>query len=114
LLLEEIPDAFVSWTLKDSNGAIVPGSNATTTILTTSRLVYVSNKRLFGAWRGGEILFPMADVQIKRAQAVNATERGFADPILGPIAFQWVLGIDEYLRKRLMPAEVAGMTGRQE
>jgi hypothetical protein len=31
----------------------------------------------------------MADVQVKRAQGVNATERGFADPILGPIALQW-------------------------
>jgi hypothetical protein len=32
----------------------------------------------------------MADVQIKRAQGVDATQRGFADPILGPIALQWV------------------------
>jgi hypothetical protein len=89
LLLEEFPDVYVSGTLKDSNGATIPGSNTTTTILTTSHLVYVSNKRLFGAWIGGEVLFPMADVQIKRAQGVDATERGFADPILGPIALQW-------------------------
>jgi len=87
-LLEEFPDVYVSGTLKDSNGATVPGSNTTTTILTTSHLVYVSNKRPFGAWIGGEILFPMADVQIKRAQGVDTTERGFADPILGPIALQ--------------------------
>jgi len=88
-LLEEFPDVYVSGSLKDSNGATVPGSNTTTTILTTSHLVYVSNKRLFGAWIGGEVLFPIADVQIKRAQGVDATERGFADPILGPIALQW-------------------------
>src|SRR5580658_5329730 len=88
-LLEEFPDVYVSGALKDSNGAAVPGSKTTTTILTTSHLVYVSNKHLFGAWVGGEILFPMADVQIKRAQGVDATERGFADPILGPIALQW-------------------------
>jgi hypothetical protein len=88
-LLEEFPDVYVSGTLKDSNGATVPESNTTTTILATSHLVYVSNKRLFGAWIAGELLFPMADVQIKRAQGVDATERGFADPILGPIALQW-------------------------
>jgi hypothetical protein len=88
-LLEEFPDVYVSGTLKDSNGATVPGSNTTTAILTTSHFVYVSNKRLFGAWIGGEVLFPIADVQIKRAQGVDATERGFADPILGPIALQW-------------------------
>jgi hypothetical protein len=88
-LLEEFPDVYVSGTLKDSNGANVPGSNTTTAILTTSHFVYVSNKRLFGAWVGGEVLFPIADVQIKRAQGVDATERGFADTILGPIALQW-------------------------
>jgi hypothetical protein len=88
-LLEEFPDVYVSGTLKDSNGATVPGSNTTTAILTTSHFVYVSNKRLFGAWIGGEVLLPIADVQIKRAQGVDATERGFADPILGPIALQW-------------------------
>jgi hypothetical protein len=88
-LLEEFPDVYISGTLKDSRGATVPGSNTTTAILTTSHLVYVSNKRLFGAWIGGEILFPMADVEVKRALGVTATERGFADPILGPIALQW-------------------------
>jgi hypothetical protein len=49
LLLEEFPNVYVSGRLKDSNGATVPGSNTTTTILTTSHLVYVSNKRFFGA-----------------------------------------------------------------
>ena len=89
-LLEEFPDVYVSSTLKDSTGAAVPGSNTLTTILTTSHLVYVSNKRLFGAWIGGEILVPMADVEVKRSQGIDATVRGFADPILGPIALQWI------------------------
>lgn len=88
-LLEEFPDVYVSSILKDSSGATVPGTNTLTTILTTSHFVYVSNKRLFGAWVAGEVLFPMANVQIKRAQGVDAIERGFADPILGPIALQW-------------------------
>jgi hypothetical protein len=88
-LLEEFPDVYVSSTLKDNHGATVPGSNTTTTILTTSHLVYVSNKHLFGAWVGGEILVPIADVEVKRAQGVDATARGIADPILGPIALQW-------------------------
>jgi hypothetical protein len=74
ITVEEFPDAYASSTLKDSNGATVPGSNTTTTILTTSHLVYVSNKRLFGAWMAGEVLFPMADVQITRAQGVDASE----------------------------------------
>jgi hypothetical protein len=89
LLLEEFPDVYVSGTLKDSNGATVPGTNTLTAIATTSHIAYISNKRIFGAWIAGEVLFPIADVQIKRAQGVDATERGFADPILGPIALQW-------------------------
>jgi hypothetical protein len=89
LLLEEFPDVYISGTLKDSNGATVPGSNTQTTILTTSHLVYVCNKRLFGAWLAGEILVPMGDVQVKRVQGVDATERGLADPFLAPIALQW-------------------------
>ena len=35
VLLEEFPDVYVSSTLKDSDGATVPGSNTLTTILTT-------------------------------------------------------------------------------
>jgi hypothetical protein len=89
LLLEEFPDVYVSGTLKDSNGATVPGSNTQTTILTTSHFVYVSNKRLFGAWLAAEVLVPMGDVQVKRAQGVDATERGFADPFMAPFVLQW-------------------------
>jgi hypothetical protein len=31
----------------------------------------------------------MADVEVKLASGTNATERGFADPVLGPLALQW-------------------------
>jgi outer membrane putative beta-barrel porin/alpha-amylase len=88
-LLEEFPDVYSAGTLKDANGSTVPGSNALTTIATTSHIAFVSSKRLFGAWIGGEILVPMADVQIRLASGTNATERGFADPIVGPFALQW-------------------------
>lgn len=88
-LLEEFPNAYTAGTLKDSNGATVPGSNTLTAISTTSHIAYIGTKRLFGAWIGGEILFPMADVQVKLANGTNATDRGFGDPILGPFALQW-------------------------
>jgi hypothetical protein len=58
-LLEEFPDVYAAGTLKDSKGATVPGSNTLTAISTTSHIAYVSNKRLFGAWIGAEILVPM-------------------------------------------------------
>jgi hypothetical protein len=88
-LLEEFPDVYVADTLKDSNGATVPGSNTLTAISTTSHVAYITNKRLFGAWMGVEILVPMADVEVKFANGTDATVRGFADPILGPFALQW-------------------------
>ena len=89
LLLEEFPDVYTSGTLKDSRGATVPGSNTLTSISTTSHIAYVSTKRLFGAWIGGEILVPIVDVDVKLARGPDATVRGFADPILGPLALQW-------------------------
>jgi hypothetical protein len=88
-LLEEFPDVYLADTLKDSKGATVPGSNTLTAISTTSHFVYVSNKRLFGAWFGVELLVPMADVEVKLANGTDATVRGFADPILGPFELQW-------------------------
>ena len=88
-LLEEFPDVYVSDTLKDSNGANVAGSNTLTTIATTSHIAYLSNRRLFGAWIGGEVLVPMVAVQLKLASGTNATVRGFADPVLGPFALHW-------------------------
>ena len=89
LLLEEFPDVYVSGTLTDSKGATVPGRNTLTAISTTSHIAYISNKRLFGAWFGVEVLVPMADVEVKLASGTDATERGFADPIFGPFALQW-------------------------
>jgi hypothetical protein len=89
LLLEEFPDVYVSGTLKNSKGATVPGTNTLTAISTTSHIAYISNKRLFGAWVGVEVLAPMADVEVKLASGTDATERGFADPIFGPFALQW-------------------------
>jgi hypothetical protein len=88
-LLEEFPGVYVADTFKDSKGAIVPGSNTLTAISTTSHIAYLNKKRLFGAWIGGEILVPMADVEVKLANGTDATVRGFADPILGPFALQW-------------------------
>jgi hypothetical protein len=88
-LLEEFPEVYVADTFKDSNGATVPGSNTLTSISTTSHVAYISNKRLFGAWIAAEILVPMADVEVKLANGTDATVRGFADPILGPLGLQW-------------------------
>jgi hypothetical protein len=89
LLLEEFPDVYVSGTLTDNKGATVPGRNTLTAISTTSHIAYISNKRLFGAWLGVEVLVPIADVEVKLASGTDATERGFADPIFGPFALQW-------------------------
>src|SRR5580704_4758225 len=89
LLLEEFPDVYVSGSLKDSNGATVGGKNTLTAISTTSHIAYISDKRLFGAWLGVEVLVPIVDVQAKLANGTDATERGFADPIFGPFALQW-------------------------
>jgi hypothetical protein len=89
LLLEEFPDVYTADTLKDSNGATVPGKNTPTAISTTSHVAYVSNKRLFGAWVGTEFPVPAIDVEVKLANGTNVTVRGVADPVLGPLALQW-------------------------
>jgi hypothetical protein len=89
LLLEEFPDVYSAGTLKDNKGVTVPGTNTLTTIASTSHVAYVSNKRLLGAWFGAEFLVPMVDVEVKLANGTDATVRGFADPVLGPLALQW-------------------------
>jgi hypothetical protein len=89
LLLEEFPDVYSAGTLKDSKGMTVPGTNTLTAIASTSHVAYISNKRLFGAWIGAEFLVPIVDVEVKLANATNATVRGEADPVLGPFALQW-------------------------
>jgi hypothetical protein len=108
-LLEEFPDLYVADTLKDSNGASVPGSNTLTAISTTSHIAYISNKRLFGAWIGGEILVPMANVELKLANGTHSTVRGFADPILGPFALQWApkqIGHGVFVQRALLDLTV--------
>ena len=90
LLLEEFPDVYVSDSLKDSNGATVVGKNTLTAISTTSHIAYISDKRLFGAWLGVELLVPIVDVQVELANGTDVTERGVADPIFGPFALQWL------------------------
>jgi hypothetical protein len=108
-LLEEFPDVYVADSLKDSNGATVPGSNTLTAISTTSHIAYITDKRLFGAWIGAEILVPMADVEVKLANGTDATVRGFADPILGPFALQWApkrIGHGVFVQRALLDLTV--------
>src|ERR1700726_795444 len=108
-LLEEFPDVYFAHTLKDSNGATVPGTNTLAAISTTSHLAYVSNKRLLGAWFGAEFLVPLVDVQVKLATGTNATERGFADPVLGPFALQWApkkIGAGVFVQRAILDLTV--------
>jgi hypothetical protein len=108
-LLEELPEVYSANTFKDSKGASIPGSNTLTSIGTTSHIAYVSNKRLFGAWIGGEILVPMVDVEAKLASGTKAIVRGFADPILGPLALQWApkqIGHGVFLQRAVLDITV--------
>jgi hypothetical protein len=108
-LLEEFPDVYSADTLKDGKGATVPGSNTLTAIATTSHIAYISNRRLFGGWIGGEILVPMADVEVKLASGIDTTVRGFADPILGPFALQWApkrIGHGVFVQRALLDLTV--------
>jgi len=108
-LLEEFPDVYSAATLKDSSGVRVPGSNTLTAISTTSHIAYISNKRLFGAWFGVEILVPMANVEVKLTNGADATVRGFADPILGPFALQWApkrIGHGVFVQRALLDLTV--------
>ena len=87
-LFEEFPEANVASALKDSNGNTVPGSNRVTAYITNTHVAFVSNKRVLAGLLAGEVLQPLADLDVQLANGPSSRVRGFGDLDFGP-GIQW-------------------------
>ncbi len=86
-LLEEFPESFVADKLQDGTGRTVPGSNRITVNSTISHIVFVSHKRLLGAWLAGEALLPLVDVDVQ-LKGADTRVWGVGDLTVGS-GLQW-------------------------
>jgi hypothetical protein len=87
-LFQEWADATFGGKLKDSHGATVPGGSRIISYATTTHVVFVSKKRVFGGWLSAEAIQPLVDLDIRLANTPSSRLRGFADLILGA-GLQW-------------------------
>jgi anthranilate 1,2-dioxygenase (deaminating, decarboxylating) large subunit len=87
-LFEEFPEFYGADELKNSRGNTVSGRNRLTANSTTTHLVFVSDKSVFGGWLSFEALQPWVDVDVQLADASASRVRGFADLTLAG-GLQW-------------------------
>lgn len=87
-ILEEFPDVYVSGELHDGCGNIVPGTNRLTADVSFTHVAFVSNQGVLGGFLAGEILQPLADLDVQLANGASSRVRGFGDMFFGP-GIQW-------------------------
>jgi hypothetical protein len=87
-LLQQFAEADISHELRDSNGDTIPGRNHVTAYSATSHVVFVSQTPLFGGSIAGEILQPVADLDVQLANRTELRVRGLADLTVGA-GVQW-------------------------
>jgi len=87
-LLQEFVEGDFANELKDSRGETVPGPNRITAYSATTHVVFVSQRHVLGGWLAGEILQPMADIDVQLANRPRSRVRGLADLTAG-VGFQW-------------------------
>lgn len=87
LILEEFPDYYDAYKLKDSAGDTIPGQNHLTTFSSTSHVAYVSPIPFLGGLLSAEALLPWVDVNAV-VNGNSSRVRGFADPTLAG-GVQW-------------------------
>ena len=87
-LLEEFPSGYTAGASKDSKGKTVPGANRVTTYSTTSHVVFASSNRFLRGWIAGEVLLPVADVDVQLTNGSESRVRGLADLTVGA-GLQW-------------------------
>ena len=88
-ILEEFPDSYIAGELRNGNGSRIPGQNRLVTYSTTTHVVFVSKKRVLGAWLAGEVLQPLVDLDLRSANGTSSRVSGIGDMSFGP-ALQWV------------------------
>lgn len=87
-LLEEFPSGYTAGQLKDSNGKTVLGSNRMTAYSTTTHVAFVSKKSFLRGWLAGEVLLPLADLDLQLVSGTESRVRDFADLTVGA-GLQW-------------------------
>jgi hypothetical protein len=87
-ILEEFPETYVSGELRDGHGNVVPGTNRLTADTTSTHVAFVSKQRVLGGLLAGEIVQPLADLDVQPANATSSRVRGFGDMLFGP-GIQW-------------------------
>jgi hypothetical protein len=87
-LFEEFPEANIASEVKDSRGKTVPGSNRVTAYSATTHIAFVSKQRFLGGWLAAEMLQPVVDFEVQRANGPSARVRGLADMTVGA-GVQW-------------------------
>ena len=111
-LFQEFPEAYVAGELKDSQGRTLPGSNRVTTYSTTTHAAFVSEKRVLGGWLSGEVLQPLADLDVQLVNGTSSRVRGLADLTIGA-GLQWApkkIGIGVFAQRFVF--DVALPTGK--
>jgi len=89
LLAEEFPDYYTASETKDANGNTSPGRNRVTSVSTTTHIAFISKKRLWGGFYGGEVLLPLVDLDVNLANGTSDRVRGWADLTVSPFILQW-------------------------
>jgi hypothetical protein len=87
-IIEEFPEIYVSGTLRDGHGNIVPGANRLTADTTTTHVAFVARRRVLGGRLAAEILQPLVDLDVQVANGASTRVRGFGDLIFGT-GIQW-------------------------
>ena len=87
-IIEEFPEIYVSGTLRDGHGNIVPGTNRLTADTTTTHVAFVAKRRVLGGRLAAEILQPLVDLDVQVANGASTRVRGFGDLIFGA-GIQW-------------------------
>ncbi|HVJ07437.1 MAG TPA: transporter [Acidisarcina sp.] len=86
---EEFPDYYTASEMKDANGNTLPGRNRVTAVSTTTHLVFLSKKRLWGGLYGGEVLLPLVDLDVNLANGPSERVRGLGDLTVSPLILEW-------------------------
>ncbi len=89
LLAEEFPGYYTASEMKDANGNTISGRNRVTSVSTTTHIAFISKKRLWGGFYGGEVLLPLVDLDVNLANGTSDRVRGWGDLTMSPFILQW-------------------------
>ncbi len=87
--VQGIVEPFHSSRFAGPGGQAVPGNNSLDTVASITEIAYTSKHRFLGAYLGGELLIPVAHVDLETASGPRGSQSGVGDVIVGPFLLQW-------------------------